>query len=137
MYFVTHRRRVLENSFPLNIYFWKFQLDTNKKRSTKRKKVTCKGCKTKTKLRKNIKIWHWIYVDFKRIRISPDYVNQSKKNFFVMIRQLGPPTFFLTFSSVEQSWDPIVATLQYLHKLHQQRSNIHHHLNPMTSTMLN
>ena len=41
------------------------------------------------------------YIDFKNIRISPDYLQQNKKTIFEMIRQLGPPTFFITFTSVE------------------------------------
>ena len=63
------------------------------------------------------------YVDFKRIRISPDYSQQLKKNVFAMIRQLGPPTFFITFTSAEQNWDPLIQTLQELHNLHQLAQN--------------
>jgi hypothetical protein len=51
------------------------------------------------------------YVDFKNIRISPDYLNQIQKNIFTMIRQLGPPTFFVTFTSAEHQWTPLVSTL--------------------------
>ncbi len=29
------------------------------------------------------------------LRISPDYLNQLRKDVFLMIRQLGPPTFLL------------------------------------------
>jgi hypothetical protein len=41
------------------------------------------------------------YIDFKNIRISPDYLQQNKKIIFAMIRQLRPPTFFITFTSAE------------------------------------
>jgi hypothetical protein len=33
-----------------------------------------------------------------------------------MIKQLGPPTFFITFTSVEHQWHPMVFTLTYLYK---------------------
>ncbi len=61
------------------------------------------------------------YVDFKRIRISPDYIHQLKKNVFAMICQLGPPTFFVTFTSVEQNWDPLLSALEQLHNAHQSK----------------
>ena len=64
------------------------------------------------------------YVDFKRIRISPDYVHQLKKNVLAMIRQLGPPTFFVTFTSAEQNWDPLLSALEQLDNAH--RSKIEH-----------
>jgi hypothetical protein len=32
-----------------------------------------------------------------------------------MIRQLGPPTFFITFTSAEHCWDPLVAIVSDLH----------------------
>jgi ABC-type uncharacterized transport system YnjBCD ATPase subunit len=33
-----------------------------------------------------------------------------------MIRQLGPPTFFITFTSVEHCWDPLVVVVSDLHR---------------------
>lgn len=41
------------------------------------------------------------YTDLKKIRNSPDYLQHLKKN--VVAIQLGPPTFFLTFTSAEQN----------------------------------
>jgi hypothetical protein len=32
-----------------------------------------------------------------------------------MIRQVGPPTFFVTFKFVKKLWDPFVKTLHTLH----------------------
>ena len=32
-----------------------------------------------------------------------------------MIRQLGPPIFFFTFTSVEQNWSALKNTLEVLH----------------------
>ena len=42
------------------------------------------------------------YKDFKALHTSPDYKNKLEKNLFAMIRQLGTPTFFVTFSSAER-----------------------------------
>ena len=56
------------------------------------------------------------YIYFKNTHISPDYLQQNKKTTFAMIRQLGPPTFLITFTSVEHCWDPLVATVSDLHR---------------------
>ncbi len=44
---------------------------------------------------------------------SPDYLNQLRKDVFVMIRQLGPPiaTFFVTFTSAKSKWLPLLKCL--------------------------
>jgi hypothetical protein len=60
------------------------------------------------------------YMDFKRIRTSPNYL-QLKKNIFAIIRQIEPPPFFVTFTSVELNWDPLSNTLEELHSSHQSR----------------
>jgi hypothetical protein len=41
------------------------------------------------------------YMDLSRLRTSFDYLSRLRKDVFAMIRQLGPPTFFVTFTSVE------------------------------------
>ena len=74
------------------------------------RKLLAKDVKHKPNFKKNLKS-EIGYIDFKRIRISPDYMNQLKKNIFAMIRQLSPPTFFLTFTSAKESWDPLMSTL--------------------------
>jgi hypothetical protein len=56
------------------------------------------------------------YIDFKNICISPDYLQQNKKTIFAMIRQLGLPTFFITFTSAEHRWDMLVATMSTLYR---------------------
>jgi hypothetical protein len=56
------------------------------------------------------------YIDFKNIRTSPDYLQQNKRNIFAMIRQLGPPTFFITFTSAEHYLDPLVVVVSELHR---------------------
>ena len=39
-----------------------------------------------------------------QIRGTPAYWEKSKKDLFAMIRQLGVPTFFLTFSAADRRW---------------------------------
>jgi hypothetical protein len=56
------------------------------------------------------------YIDFKNIRTSLDYLQQNKKNIFAMIRQLGLPTFFITFTSAEHCWYPLVVSISDLHR---------------------
>ncbi len=51
------------------------------------------------------------YMDFSRLRTSPDYLNWLKKDVFAMTWQLGPPTFFVTFTSVESKWFPLIKCL--------------------------
>ncbi len=38
-----------------------------------------------------------------------------------MIRQIGLPTFFVTFTSAERLWDPLITTL---HTLHAKKLNV-------------
>jgi hypothetical protein len=38
-----------------------------------------------------------------------------------MIQQLGPPTFFVTFTSAERLWDPFI---KVLHTLHASKLNL-------------
>jgi hypothetical protein len=90
-------------------------VDTNKKGTTKRKNTISKRCQVQTKLGKNTQS-DIGYIDFKRIRISPDYLHQIQKNIFAMIWKLGPPTFFVTFTSAEHQWTPLVSTLTELYK---------------------
>ncbi|XP_059070801.1 uncharacterized protein LOC131860407 [Cryptomeria japonica] len=91
-----------------------------RKGQLKGKKLIAKDVKEKPNLERMLKS-NIGYIDFKRIRISPDYTHQLKKNVFAMIRQLGPPTFFLTFTSAEQNWEPLMTTLQQLHDLHYSK----------------
>jgi hypothetical protein len=75
-------------------------MGTDKKRLVTRKKDISKRFQVQINLEKILKS-DIRYIYFKNIHISPDYLQQIKKNIFVMIRQLGPPTFFVTFTSVE------------------------------------
>ena len=49
-------------------------------------------------------------MDLSKLRTSPDYLSQLRKNVFAMIRQ-GPPTFFVTFTSAESKWPPLLQCL--------------------------
>ena len=54
------------------------------------------------------------FKDFEALRTSPDYKDKLKSNSFAMIRQLGPPTFFVTFSAAERLWIPLLTALEEL-----------------------
>lgn len=45
---------------------------------------------------------------------SPPYWERAKKDIFSMIRQLGIPTWFCSFSSAETKWKPLLRTLGQL-----------------------
>ena len=47
-------------------------------------------------------------MDLSKLLTSPNYLSQLRKNIFAMIRQLGPPTFFVTFTSAESKWPPLL-----------------------------
>jgi len=48
-------------------------------------------------------IWDiWIFQDY------VVHLRRLRRNVFAMIRQLGPPIFFVTFISVESKWFPIL-----------------------------
>jgi len=46
---------------------------------------------------------------------APDYFERLRKKIFVMIQQLGPPTFFIIFTYVERLWDLFIKVLHTLH----------------------
>jgi len=48
--------------------------------------------------------------------MSPDYLSKLWWDSFAMICQLGPPTFFVTFISVESKWTTLMSTLHMLNK---------------------
>ena len=51
------------------------------------------------------------YRIFKTIRNSPQYWEQQKKDVVAMIRQLGIPTLFLSFSANDLHWTELIVTL--------------------------
>lgn len=52
--------------------------------------------------------------DFKQLRGTPDYDEQGKKESFAMLRQLGPFTFFYTFSMADMKWPEFLRCLSKL-----------------------
>jgi hypothetical protein len=49
--------------------------------------------------------------DFKQLRGTPDYDEQGKKEAYAMLRQLGPFTFFFTFSMADMKWPEFIRCL--------------------------
>jgi hypothetical protein len=84
------------------------------------RKILAKDVKYKENLEKLLK-YDIGYIDFKNIRISLDHLQQIKKTLFAMIWKLGPPTFFVTFTSAEHQWTPLVSTLNELDKNNKKR----------------
>ena len=55
------------------------------------------------------------YNFLKQVRGTPAFWEKSKKDLFAMIRQLGIPTFFVTFSAADRRWSEITnAILEHL-----------------------
>ena len=55
------------------------------------------------------------YKFLKQVRGTPAFWEKSKKDLFAMIRQLGIPTFFITFSAADRRWSEITnAILEHL-----------------------
>ena len=99
---IAHNKYLLQDYQDIGTIGTFHIVDKNTKQTIERMQIARKSFKQKPNLERILKS-NIGYVDFKRIRISPDYVHQLKKNFFAMICQLGPPTFFVTFTSVEQN----------------------------------
>jgi hypothetical protein len=49
------------------------------------------------------------------IKTSSDYLDCLHKNVFAMIRQLGPPIFFMTFTIGVKNWLILIKTLKELY----------------------
>lgn len=47
----------------------------------------------------------------RNLRGSPPYWEKAKRDIFAMIRQLGLPTWFCSFSAAETKWTPLLKTL--------------------------
>ena len=54
------------------------------------------------------------YYIFKQLRNSPAYLETRKKDVFAMIRQLGLPTWFMSFSSADTRWSDLLNMLSAL-----------------------
>ncbi len=76
----------------------------------------------KPNLNKNFKSYLG-YHDLQGLCNSLDYFERLQKNLFAMIRQLGSPMFFVTFSSTKRLWDHFIKALHMLHALRLNFSN--------------
>lgn len=56
------------------------------------------------------------YRVLRTLRGSPPYWERTKKDIFAMIRQLGIPTWFCSFSAAETKWKPLLRVLAKLTK---------------------
>lgn len=54
------------------------------------------------------------YHVLRNLRGSQPYWEKAKKDVFAMIRQLGIPTWFCSFSAAETKWTPLLQTLERL-----------------------
>jgi hypothetical protein len=64
------------------------------------------------------------YKKLGHIRTSLDYLDKFKRMFFLMIKQLRPPTFLVTFTTHVNNWSILVKALKDLHMQHVQNFNI-------------
>jgi hypothetical protein len=55
------------------------------------------------------------YCDLEGLHTSSNYLENLRKKLFIIIRQIGLPTFFVTFRSIERLWDPLIKALYTLH----------------------
>jgi hypothetical protein len=55
------------------------------------------------------------YKEWGRIRTFPNHLDCFHKDAFVLIKQLGPPTFFITFTMGVNNWLALIETLKEWH----------------------
>jgi len=60
------------------------------------------------------------YYNLTHLRMSPDYLSKLRQDEFAMIRQLGPPTFFVAFTNAKSKWTTLMSTLHTLNKNHME-----------------
>jgi len=58
---------------------------------------------------------YWRYCDLEMLCTSPYYLENLFKKLFIMIKQIGPPTCFVTFTFPKRLWDPLIKALNTLH----------------------
>jgi hypothetical protein len=74
------------------------------------------------------------YRVLRTLRGSPPYWERTKKDIFAMIRQLGIPTWFCSFSAAETKWKPL---LRVLGKLVKNMSYTDHDIEDMNWSQKN
>ena len=81
-----------------------------RKCKSKGKKYTAGDLKSADSLEKLIHLDEGFRV-FRNLRASPPYFERCKKDLFAMIRQLGKPTWFCSFSVAETRWTHLLKIL--------------------------
>ena len=81
-----------------------------RKCKTKGKRYTAGELKSEDYLNKLVHLDEGFRV-LKNLRGSPPYYEKCKKDLFAMIRQLGNPTWFCSFSAAETRWAHLLKTL--------------------------
>ena len=81
-----------------------------RKCKTKGKKYTAGDLKSEDYLNKLVHLDEGFRV-LRNLRGSPPYFEKCKKDLFAMIRQLGNPTWFCSFSAAETRWTHLLKTL--------------------------
>ena len=81
-----------------------------RKCQTKGKKYTAQDFKTEEGVKNIIQLDEGYRV-FRNLRGSPPYFEKCKKDLFAMIRQLGNPTWFCSYSAAETRWPHLLKIL--------------------------
>ncbi|KAL9951086.1 hypothetical protein ACROYT_G043682, partial [Oculina patagonica] len=81
-----------------------------RKCKTKGKRYTAGDLKSEDYLNKLVHLDEGFRV-LRNVRSSPPYIERCKKDLFAMIRQLGNPTWFCSFSAAETRWTHLLKTL--------------------------
>ena len=79
------------------------------------KKWTAKDLLNPTTVNDIVKLDEGYYI-FRTLRNSPVYLEKRKKDLFAMIRQLGLPTWFGSFSSADTNWHDLLKILAKLNE---------------------
>ena len=84
-----------------------------RKCKTKGKTYTAGDLKSESSVNKLINLDEGFQV-LRNLRVSPPYFERCKKDLFAMIRQLGNPTWFCSFSAAETRWIHLIKILVLL-----------------------
>ncbi len=60
------------------------------------------------------------YHNLTHLQTLLNYLSKFGRNAFAMICQLGPPTFFVTFTSAKSKWNTLMLVLQTLNNNHME-----------------
>jgi hypothetical protein len=79
----------------------------------KGRKLLAKDVKSKPNLDRILKL-DICYMDLRTICASLDYFVGLCRNIYAMIQKLGPPTFFVSFSTLEHCWGALINALKHI-----------------------